>query len=120
MKPVMIIDDSTDILDALQTLLLMEGIEVITATDGLEALREMEHGKVPCVILLDNRMPMMSGEQFLGAIHQDPRFASIPVYILSASGDFDGAARAVGISGYIHKPFDPIRVLEIVRRYASG
>ncbi len=118
MKPVLIIDDSPDILDALETLLIMEGIEVITATDGLEALQEMEHGKIPRLILLDNRMPLMSGEQFLEAIHRDPRFASIPVYIVSASGDFDGAARAAGISGYIHKPFDPMKVLEIVRRYS--
>jgi CheY-like chemotaxis protein len=116
-KPVLIVDDNPDILDGLETLLLAEGIEAITATDGIHAIQKLEHGKTPGLILLDNAMPVMSGRQFLEAIHRNPKFASIPVYIISASGDFDGAAQTTGISGYIHKPFDPSRILEIVRRY---
>lgn len=119
-QPVMIIDDNRDILNALEILLLTEGIESIVADDGVEALKKLDAGKVPCLILLDNAMPVMSGPQFLEAIHRNPRFASIPVYIISASGDFDGAAQASGISGYIHKPFEPARVLEIIRRYTSA
>jgi twitching motility two-component system response regulator PilG len=119
-QPVMIIDDNRDILNALEFLLLSEGIESIVADDGLDALKKLDAGKVPCLILLDNAMPVMSGPQFLEAIHRNPRFASIPVYIISASGDFDGAAQAAGISGYIHKPFEPIRVLEIIRRHTAA
>jgi len=118
-QPVMIIDDNRDILNALEFLLLSEGIESIVADDGLDALKKLDTGKVPCLILLDNAMPVMSGPQFLDAIHRNPRFASIPVYIISASGDFDGAAQAAGISGYIHKPFEPTRILEIIRRHTA-
>jgi len=119
-QPVMIVDDNRDILNALEFLLLTEGIESIIADDGVDALKKLDAGKVPCLILLDNAMPVMSGAQFLEAIHRNPKFASIPVYIISASGDFDGAAQAAGICGYIHKPFEPARVLEIIRRHTTA
>ncbi len=119
MKPVLIVDDNPDILEGLEALLLTEGIETITAHDGIHALQAVEHGKTPGLILLDNAMPMMNGQQFLAAIRKNPKFDSIPVYIVSASGDFDGSLHAAGIAGYIHKPFDPSRVLEIVRRYCA-
>ncbi len=117
MKPVMIVDDNLDILDAMQQLLLSDGIETIAAADGVEAIRSMDSGKIPCVILLDNAMPVMNGVQFLDVMRRNPRFAKIPVYIISASGDFDGSISAAGIQGFIHKPFDPVKVLEIVRRH---
>jgi CheY-like chemotaxis protein len=119
MKPVMVIDDNQDILDALEQLLLIEGIETVIARDGVEALRKMDAGKIPSLILLDNAMPLMSGVQFLAVIRQNPKFASIPVYIISASGDFDGSASEIGIRGFIHKPFDSAKVLEIVRRHGE-
>lgn len=119
MKPVMIIDDNPDILSAMEALLLSEGIEPIAAKDGFEAFQEMSSGKIPCVILLDNAMPKMNGTQFLAALREHPKFASIPVYVISASGDFDGAASTAGIAGFIHKPFDPDKVIGIVRRYCE-
>jgi len=120
MKPVMVIDDNLDILDALEQLLLIEGIETVVARDGIEALSKMDAGRIPCLILLDNTMPLMSGVQFLAVIRKNPKFASIPVYIISASGDFDGSATEIGIRGFIHKPFDSARILEIVRRHLDA
>jgi DNA-binding NtrC family response regulator len=117
MKPVMIIDDNPDILSAMEALLITEGIEPLVARDGLEAFHLMDSGKVPCVILLDNAMPKMNGAQFLAAMREHPKFVGIPVYVISASGDFDGSASIAGIAGFIHKPFDPEKVLAIVRRY---
>jgi two-component system chemotaxis response regulator CheY len=117
MKPVMIIDDNPDILSAMEALLITEGIEPVVAPDGLEAFRLMESGKVPCVILLDNAMPKMNGAQFLAAMREHPKFMGIPVYVISASGDFDGSASTAGIAGFIHKPFDPDKILGIVRRH---
>jgi len=120
MKPVMIIDDNPDILSAMEALLITEGIEPVVAGDGLEAFRLMEAGKVPCVILLDNAMPKMNGAQFLAAMREHPKFMGIPVYVISASGDFDGSASTAGIAGFIHKPFDPDKILGIVRRHWQG
>jgi chemosensory pili system protein ChpA (sensor histidine kinase/response regulator) len=113
----MIVDDNPDILEALEQLLIAEGLEVITAGDGIDALAALHHGKIPCVIFLDSMMPFMNGVQFLSAIRKDAKLATIPVYVISASGDFDGAAGEVGIRGFIHKPFDPKKLLEIVRRH---
>ena len=119
MRPVMIVDDNPDILSAMEALLITEGIEPIVANDGLEAFRLMDLGKIPSVILLDNAMPKMNGAQFLAAMREHPKFAGIPVYVISASGDFDGSASTAGISGFIHKPFDPDKVLAIVRRHCQ-
>ena len=116
----MVIDDNPDILDALEQLLLIEGIETVVARDGIDALGKMDAGKIPCLILLDNTMPLMSGVQFLSVIRKNPKFTSIPVYIISASGDFDGSATEIGIRGFIHKPFDSTRILEIVRRHLDA
>ena len=117
MKPVMIIDDNPDILSAMEALLIGDGIEPVVARDGLEAIRLMESGKIPCVILLDNAMPRMNGAQFLSAMREHPKFAEIPVYVISASGDFDGSASTAGIAGFIHKPFDPDKILKIIRKH---
>jgi CheY-like chemotaxis protein len=117
MRPVMIVDDNPDILEALEQLLISEGLEVVSAGDGVDALAALHHGKIPCVIFLDSMMPFMNGVQFLSAIRKDPKLATIPVYVISASGDFDGSAGEVGIRGFIHKPFDPEKMLEIVRRH---
>lgn len=117
MKPIMVIDDNRDIREAIEQLLLSEGLEVVSATDGVDALDQLRHGKVPSVILLDSLMPLMNGVQFLAAIRREPKFAEIPVYIVSASGDFDGSIIEIGIQGFIHKPFDPNKILEIARRH---
>jgi len=113
----MVIDDNQDIREAIEQLLLSEGLEVIAASDGVDALNQLRHGKIPSLILLDSLMPFMNGVQFLAAIRRDPKFTGIPVYIVSASGDFDGSMAEIGIQGFIHKPFDPGKILEIARRY---
>lgn len=114
----MVVDDNQDIREAIEQLLITEGLEVISATDGVHALEQLRHGKTPSVILLDSLMPFMNGVQFLAAIRRDPRLSEIPVYIVSASGDFDGSMAEIGIQGFIHKPYDPNKILEIARRHS--
>jgi len=107
MTRVLIADDSETILLLLRTRLEMEGYEVLTAADGVEAIEAMRAADPsPDILLLDAMMPRKSGIEAL----RELRAAGVdtPVLIVSAHQDqMDaGAATDVEVSGYITKPID--------------
>ena len=117
-RPVMIIDDNRDILNALEFLLLSEGIESIVAHDGLDALTKLDAGKVPCLILLDMLMPEMDGWQFRKAQLADPKLAKIPVVVITAVDQARNSALRFGASSFLTKPVHPDSLLGAFRQLA--
>ena len=115
-RPVLIVEDDPQVRDVLEELLQIEGFSVRAATNGADALAMLRSGLLPGVILLDSMMPRMNGAQFLKTREREPELLGIPVYLISASGDFDGSA-GYRVEGFLRKPFDPERLLEIVRRH---
>jgi twitching motility two-component system response regulator PilG len=103
---VMVIDDSKTIRRTAETLLKKEGFEVITATDGFEALSVIADQK-PDLIFLDIMMPRLDGYQTCALIKHHRVFKHTPVVMLSSKdGLFDRArGRIVGSDHYITKPF---------------
>src|SRR5215470_6415572 len=95
--PVLIVDDNRLTCDALEFILRLRGHETVTANDGLDALGYLRDGGVPCVIVLDIRMPNMDGVAFNRELRSDPRWASIPVVVYSAvpPADVEGAAAII-------------------------
>ena len=91
-------------------------MEVETAVDGLEAIKKLERGFRPDVILLDVVMPRVDGFAFRRWQLADPRFAKTPVVVLS--GEYN-PARAERLSGLtvIRKPPDPDALLKMIQRY---
>jgi CheY-like chemotaxis protein len=91
--PVLVVDDDEVMRDALVTLLSGEGYEVVTASNGREALDRLRE-TTPSVILLDYAMPVMDGLAFREAQKADVRFSSIPVILLTAHNvtNFDALA----------------------------
>jgi CheY-like chemotaxis protein len=87
---------------------------------GLELIRERR----PALVLLDIRMPIMNGYQLLALLQQDPKFARIPVFVLTSMdserqfSDEEWASR-LGIARYISKPFDPEAVAVLVDQELS-
>ncbi|HYE53093.1 MAG TPA: response regulator [Azospirillaceae bacterium] len=79
----LIVDDHQLGAEALATLLRMEGYVVQVAHDGHEALRLLQSGYVPSLIVLDLVMPVMDGRAFRRAQLADPMLADIPVYVFS-------------------------------------
>ena len=103
---VMVIDDSKTIRRTAETLLKKEGCEVVTATDGFEALSKIADEK-PDIIFVDIMMPRLDGYQTCALIKNNQVFREIPVIMLSSKdGLFDRArGRIVGSDQYLTKPF---------------
>lgn len=114
---VMVIDDSKTIRRTAETLLKKEGFEVITATDGFEALSVIADQK-PDLIFLDIMMPRLDGYQTCALIKHHRVFKHTPVVMLSSKdGLFDRArGRVVGSDHYITKPFTREELLTAIER----
>jgi twitching motility two-component system response regulator PilG len=102
----MVIDDSKTIRRSAESLLEKEGYEVITATDGFEALSKIVEYR-PEIIFIDIMMPRLDGYQACALIKNNEKYRNIPVIMLtSKDGLFDRArGKVVGADGYVTKPF---------------
>jgi CheY-like chemotaxis protein len=85
MPSILLIDDDMDTRMTLRDFLTDAGFVVHTARDGQHALRTLEKMEVPDLILLDYKMPIMDGKQFVYIQRTIPRLQGIPVVILSAA-----------------------------------
>ena len=81
-KKILLVDDTQDIVTVMKFLLEKNGFEVITAYDGLEGLQKTKEQK-PDVVILDVKMPKMSGEEMACELAQNQETAHIPVIYLS-------------------------------------
>jgi two-component system response regulator MprA len=104
---VLVADDSETVLLMLERRLEMEGYDVVTATDGFEALERLrDASQDPDIILLDAMMPNMSGIEVLGQLREQG--SKIPVLMISAHLDAQepDRMRSLGASDCIPKPFE--------------
>jgi CheY-like chemotaxis protein len=121
---VLIIEDDPETRDMLATLLSIEGFHTVAAEDGLEGLhmlRAVRHRapEVPCLVLLDLKMPRLSGSEFRRAQLGDPIVASVPVAVMSGATDAEQRAQALGAVAILTKPIDFEVLLTVVRRYCA-
>jgi CheY-like chemotaxis protein len=86
---ILVVDDDADIREVLSEVLIESGHEVVTASNGLEALQILRDGWLPCMVLLDLMMPVMDGYLFLEQAKRDPALASIPVTVVPAGRQVD-------------------------------
>jgi two-component system, OmpR family, alkaline phosphatase synthesis response regulator PhoP len=115
-KRILVVDDEIYIVHILEFTLTMEGYEVLTASDGEEALRKMEQER-PDLVVLDIMMPKLDGYEVCRRLRADEEFQSVPVILLSAKGrpiDRETGLE-VGADDYIVKPFSPRRLLEKIK-----
>lgn len=82
---ILIVDDHTDVRETLAEVLQEEGYATATTADGLEALAYLYTHPPPRIILLNSIMPVMDGRMFHHRLKQDPRFAAIPVAVISGA-----------------------------------
>ena len=118
---VMVIDDSKTIRRTAETLLKREGCEVVTASDGFEALAKIADQQ-PQIIFVDIMMPRLDGYQTCALIKKNPRLKGTPVIMLSSKdGLFDRArGRLAGSDEYLTKPFTKESLLRSVANYTNG
>jgi len=115
---VMVIDDSKTIRRTAETLLKKAGCDVVTATDGFEALAKIADEK-PNIIFVDIMMPRLDGYQTCALIKNNQVFRETPVIMLSSKdGLFDRArGRIVGSDQYLTKPFTKDELLGAIREH---
>ena len=121
---VLVIDDSNTIRRSAEIFLRQGGHEVLLAEDGFDALAKV-NDHAPELIFCDILMPRLDGYQTCAIIKRNPRFAHVPVIMLSSKdGLFDKArGRMVGSEDYLTKPFTKeqlLRAVETYRRSASS
>ncbi len=112
---VLVIDDDADICEVIQTILELNGYQVITARDGVDALAKLRGGARPSLIILDLMMPRMNGVQFRAEQESDSALRGIPVVILSGDGRAESKAAALGLEG-LRKPVELEHLLATVER----
>ncbi len=117
----MVIDNELNIRKLVQVNLTASGYEVLTAADGETGLR-LARGQNLALILLDLRMPAMSGWDFLRAIKADSKLNDIPIILITASVRTNQEAKALveGAAGYMTKPFTVDELLSHVKKAIGG
>jgi two-component system chemotaxis response regulator CheY len=113
---VVILEDDRDTADALGVLLSSFGCEALVATEGHEALDHLRRDTDVCVILLDLEIPDMTSVEFHGHLETVPRFAAIPVVVVSGDAHLAERAAELGAVDQLCKPFDVGSVMRAVER----
>lgn len=114
---IVVADDDADILRLIERRMARRGYEVVTATNGVEALDAVATN-LPAAVVLDWLMPKMTGSQACEALKANPSTAHIPIVLLTAkAADADmEEGLAVGADAYLTKPFDIHELDALVRR----
>ncbi len=118
---VLLVEDSKAIQQMYRNKLMMEQFAVITADNGMEAIKALSLSK-PDIILLDLMMPIMDGYKVLQVVKTDQKLKDIPVLVFSAKGQPDEIEKALslGAAGYIVKSVTkPNEVVEKLRAALS-
>jgi twitching motility two-component system response regulator PilG len=118
---VLVIDDSNTIRRSAEIFLKQGGHEVLLAEDGFDALAKVNDYQ-PHLIFCDILMPRLDGYQTCAIIKRNPKFASVPVVMLSSKdGVFDKArGRMVGSQEYLTKPFTKDQLLQTVQQFGAA
>lgn len=99
----------------------LEGYEVITASDGEEALNRVLSER-PDLVILDVMMPKLNGKDVCRRLKSDPKTSKVPIIFLSAKAqELDvEAGLELGADAYVTKPFDPSDLLDTVATLLAG
>jgi len=112
---VLVVEDDPDLAALVQMIVADAGYDVVTACDGEQALARVEE-RMPGLILLDMRMPVMNGWEF--AREFGSRFGKgAPIVVVTAAEDAQARAREIGADAWLEKPFDLDDVLQMVSRF---
>jgi DNA-binding response OmpR family regulator len=118
---VLIADDEPNIVTALEFLLRRRGYDVRVATNGEEALAQVE-SYVPDVVLLDIMMPVKSGYEVCQRMRERPEWRHIKIVMLSAKGREVEVSKGLSLGAdlYITKPFSTQELVEAIDRFFDG
>lgn len=117
MHSILAVDDSPSMRKMVSFTLTGAGYNVVEAVDGMDALEKAEAQHVD-LILADQNMPRLDGIGLTKRLREHPRFKNTPILILTteSSDQMKQAGKAAGATGWLVKPFDPNRLIEVIQK----
>jgi chemosensory pili system protein ChpA (sensor histidine kinase/response regulator) len=111
----LVVDDSITVRRVTQRLLERNGMRVLTARDGMDAVALLQDN-VPDVILLDIEMPRMDGYEVAAHVRNDPRLKEVPIIMVTSRVGEKHRARAIelGVDDYLGKPYQEAQLLDAI------
>ena len=116
-KTILAVDDSASIRQMVAFTLKNSGYEVIEAVDGMDGL-EKARSKSFNLILTDQNMPRMDGLTLVKNLRGLPQYKTTPILMLTteSSDAMKAQGKAAGATGWLVKPFDPQKLIEVVKK----
>ena len=117
MRSILAVDDSPSMRKMVSFTLSSAGFKVVEAVDGVDALEKAQAQNID-LVLADQNMPRLDGIGLTRKLREHPRFKSIPILILTteSSDQMKQAGRSAGATGWLVKPFDPTRLIEVIQK----
>ncbi|MEO8606848.1 MAG: response regulator [Chloroflexota bacterium] len=112
---ILIVEDHVPLLRDIGFILQVAGFDVISASNGTEALDMMRH-QIPDLVVSDIEMPNMSGYDLLRQMRNEKKLAAVPCIFMSGEDDYDHLMTALdlGAADYLPKPFDAYELIDAI------
>ena len=117
MHSILAVDDSPSMRKMVSFTLTGAGYQVIEAVDGQDAFEKAQSHAVD-LVLVDQNMPRLDGLGLTRLLREHPKYKTIPILILTteSSDQMKQAGRSAGATGWLVKPFDPARLIEVIQK----
>ncbi len=117
MHSILAVDDSASMRQMVSFTLKSAGYTVVEAVDGQDAF-EKAQGRSFDLVLTDQTMPRMDGISLTKKLRETPQFKTTPILMLTteSSDQMKQAGRAAGATGWLVKPFDPNKLIEVIKK----
>lgn len=119
-KAILVVDDTRSMRKMVASVLAAAGFSVEEAADGAEAL-EKARGRVFDLVVTDHNMPRMDGVTLVRSLRGLAEYDNVALIVLSTEtgSELKAQGREAGATGWMAKPFDPNRMLDIVRQFVA-
>lgn len=116
-KTILAVDDSGSLRQMVAFSLKAAGYEVVSAVDGQDGLNKAKEKTVD-LVLTDQNMPIMDGLTLISNLRSLASYSKVPILMLTteSSDEMKAKGKAAGANGWLVKPFDPKRLIEIVQK----
>ena len=117
MASILTVDDSASMRQMVSFTLKSAGFDVVEAVDGEDAC-DKAAGRSFDLVLTDQNMPRLDGIGLTRRLRADPTYGRTPILILTteSSDQMKSAGREAGATGWLVKPFDPVKLIEVIRK----
>jgi len=117
MHSILAVDDSASMRQMVSFTLKNAGFNVVEAVDGQDAY-EKANGRAFNLVLTDQNMPRMDGLSLIKSLRAMPNYRTVPILMLTteSSDAMKSQGRAAGATGWLVKPFDPQKLIEVVKK----